>query len=173
MSWRLNDKEAEALLHMPHRAIVLYTLELRRYMDYETAIVGGPKRRINLKGLAEAIEVRPGRRSTEKPYSPTIDGVRAVLAMLERAGLIERIKQPGKFNYLVLKLVLADTGKNRLNEEPHHNPMMASPPTAQSEAQVVSGSTHNVTPLRAPREKSENQLKSPIHPSTQTGPHPE
>ncbi len=101
------DAEEAALDYLPHEAQVLYLRGLRRFMDYETGIVG-ISRRINRKGLIELLEVHPppGSHRDYKPITP--NGLRALLATLTRAGLIERVK--GYERTLVFRLSLASVG---------------------------------------------------------------
>ena len=108
MKTQWNDKEEEALSYLPHRAQVCYLRGLRRYMDYKTGIVGAA-RHISYQSLSEVTEVIPDRGSKEGHYRATRQGVRSMLKMLERAGLIQPVLRQGEVMCLVFKLPLADT----------------------------------------------------------------
>ncbi|MGD9887879.1 MAG: hypothetical protein AB7S56_01250 [Halothiobacillaceae bacterium] len=92
------------LLHgLPWAAQLLYLRGLRRYMDYSTAIVGGPVRRISLLMLCELAEVFPHQGMTGE--RPDKSKIRRLLGWIERAGLIERIEN--KDGYLMFFLPYA------------------------------------------------------------------
>ena len=138
-------------------------------MDYRTGIVG-IKRRISYKGLSEVMEVHPEQRSTEPPYRPTTDEVRAALAMLERAGLVVQLPKANKFDPIVFRLPLADVDSIRPNEEPQMNPKGSTPNEPQGEnaetARVLWDSDRGRTP-------NEPQGVNPIHPVSGKYPPPE
>ncbi len=121
-----NAQEDEALDYLPWRAQVLYLRGLRRFMDYETGVVG-ISRRISYKMLQELLEVRPRQGSTEPACRPTRDVVRAIFKMLESVGLICRVESGGSVLQLVFKLPLADTGFFRSQDEPPMNPTPRTP----------------------------------------------
>ena len=92
-----SSKEDDMYHGMPQAAQLLYLRGLRRYMDPDTAIVGGPTRRISLLILSELIELSP--HQGIKGVKPDKSKVRRLLGWLERGGLIERIED--KDGYLV------------------------------------------------------------------------
>ncbi|MBA3015220.1 MAG: hypothetical protein KKD63_04655 [Proteobacteria bacterium] len=101
---RWNDQEDEALLGLPLLARVVYLQGLLRFMDYQTGVVGGPKRRISWQALAEVAEVvtRQGMRGEHA----TKGQLRRAMAHLESAGLV---RQHNDERYLMFFLPLADT----------------------------------------------------------------
>ncbi len=113
----MTPAEYEALLYLPLRAQVVYVMELRRFMDSETGIVG-IKRRISLKSLAEVLEVRPDRGNQYGCVEvPSRDQVRSALRQLQRAGLLSRV--PGYEHTLVFRCDLACTALVRPDSPPH------------------------------------------------------
>ncbi|MDP1586313.1 MAG: hypothetical protein Q8M07_01095 [Prosthecobacter sp.] len=88
---RWGDEEDEALQYLPHRAQVLYLRGLRRWMDYETGIVGRG-REVSMQMFVELLEVGSKFTSNNKTGSVTAREVRTSLYQLERVGLIERIE---------------------------------------------------------------------------------
>lgn len=121
-SWKWNEAEDDALSSLNNsRAAVLYLRGLRKHMDYATGLVG-VARRVSLQMFRELLEERRERGSKEPLYVPTNDSVRWLLSQLERAGLIERLPKLRRTDPMVFRLLLADTGSVRPNEEPQRNP---------------------------------------------------
>lgn len=139
---RLTDGEEEALLGLRHEARILYMLGLRPFMDFKTGIVGR-KRVVCHKGFIELLEVRPDRGSKLGAVVPvTKSGVRSLLSLLERCGLVEKIEQRRRIDPMVFKLPLADYDeKIRISEERHRN--------------VIGAATQRTT-----QEKSKNNNKN-------------
>jgi hypothetical protein len=104
-SW--NEEEDEAMQGLPLEAQLLYLRGLRRYMDFDTGIVGGPKRRISWRTLRETLYVEPHQ---------GIDGgmpdrakVRRVMKWLEKEGLVARVEDE---DHIVFRLPLATLGSS-------------------------------------------------------------
>jgi len=116
---------------LPLRAQILYLRGIRRYMDYRSRISGGPQRRISLGMLAEISQELVNRQIQPKTSK---DGIRASIAQLKRAGLLERIPDA---DFLVFFLPLADadkypvelaaTGKSALHNHPTSAPPAVTP----------------------------------------------
>lgn len=104
-----NDQEDDALQGLPLRTQVMYLRGLRRYMNFQTGIVGGPERRISLKMLGELCHEEINRQLQEMP---TKNAIRASIEQLKRAGLIERIPDE---DYLIFFLKKADKSKSVQN----------------------------------------------------------
>jgi len=83
------SQELDHLLHLSHRAQVLYLQVLKPRMDYKTGIAG-ITHRISEQACKEHLEVHPEQGGNPPPDS-TRAQIRAALKQLERNGLIERI----------------------------------------------------------------------------------
>lgn len=106
-SWQFNDAEDGALQGLSRLAQVIYLRGLRPRMDYRTGLVGDCRARgITRDSLAVVGEFVPGACSTRLRARPTPSQVRAALAELVRAELIER---PEGFSprWLVFRLLQA------------------------------------------------------------------
>ena len=104
-------------MYLPHRAQVLYLRGLRRFMDYESGIVGD-RRRVSLQQMRECLEVNPDNESSSPRYQPTNHEIRASLEQLVRAGLIQRLQKRSKFDPMRFLLPLASI---RQNSQPQEN----------------------------------------------------
>ena len=115
-----NAIEDDALQSLPLRAQVVYLRGLRRFMNYNTGIVGGSERRISLKMLGEVSESINNRQRVQ----PNKKEVIVSLDQLKAAGLIERIEDK---DFLVFLLPRADLYKSVQNNhgtttaQPRHN----------------------------------------------------
>lgn len=108
--------------YLPHRAQVMYLRVLRRRMDFDTCIVGITVR-LSYMLIAEWLEERPAVRSNKPIVRLTVGEIRAVLAMLERVGLVERVlDKNNEVLPLVFKLPLARTGLIRPKYERQQKP---------------------------------------------------
>lgn len=101
-------------MYLPHTAIVLYVMVLRRHMCFTTGVVGQTYR-LSYQAMRERTEVNRPRGSTKGGYVATTQQLRTMLAQLETAGLIRTIPD----QQLVFLLPLALTGSIRANEEQH------------------------------------------------------
>lgn len=114
-----NDAEDEALQGLTPEAQVIYLRGFRRYMDYRTGVAGGYARKLSYRALAELIAVDPDWGSQRKRAdTPTLGRARALVAELERAGLVINHRSSRSAG-LVFKLPLADTGSVRPEKEQH------------------------------------------------------
>ncbi len=106
-SW--SDAEDEALQGLPAAAQVLYLRGLRRWMDFQTGLVG-VRRRISWQMLSETLYVEPGRgvRGTGRVHE---SAVRRLAGRLEAVGLVER-RSVGPRDYLIFFLPLALTDES-------------------------------------------------------------
>lgn len=141
-SW--NGDEDDALQGLPLRAQIIYLRGIRRYMDYNSRICGGPQRRISLCMLAEITQEAVNRQLLPKVSK---DGVRASLDQLKRAGLIMRVDDP---DYLIFFLPKADGHKSVCNNHPTTAPQPAH--------------SHNLSAQTVPA------MVLPINPSSTTHP---
>jgi len=108
--------------YLPHRAQVMYLRVLRRRMDFDTCIVGVSVR-LSYMLIAEWLEERPAVRSNKPIVRLTVSEIRAVIAMLERVGLVERVLDKNNDVLpLVFKLPLARTGLIRPKYERQQKP---------------------------------------------------
>lgn len=116
MTWSWCEDEDRRLDYLDHAAQVLYLRVLRRRVDFDTGIVG-VSCRLSYQAIAEWLEIRPEWGSNKSVERLSIGRIRALLLMLERAGLIERVTKNGRVLPLVFKLVFASTGLVRLKKE--------------------------------------------------------
>ncbi len=114
MATLISDSEFAALQGLPYMLTALY-LYLRRYMDYQTGVVGR-SRGISYQSLSEALYIEP--HSGIKGGSPHRSAIRRALESLERAGLLRRSSNP---KLLIFKLPLALQDKSGL-KKPDTNP---------------------------------------------------
>lgn len=122
MNWSWSDIEDAAMDYLPHRAQVMYLRVLRRRMDFDTCIVGITVR-LSYLLIAEWLEERPAVRSNKPIVRLTVSEMRAVFAMLERVGLVERVlDKNNEVLPLVFKLPLARTGLIRPKYERQQKP---------------------------------------------------
>lgn len=122
MNWSWSDIEDAAMDYLPHRAQVMYLRVLRRRMDFDTCIVGITVR-LSYMLIAEWLEERPAVRSNKPIVRLTVSEMRAVFAMLERVGLVERVlDKNNEVLPLVFKLPLARTGLIRPKYERQQKP---------------------------------------------------
>lgn len=122
MNWSWSDIEDAAMDYLPHRAQVMYLRVLRRRMDFDTCIVGISVR-LSYMLIAEWLEERPAVRSNKPIVRLTVSEIRAVIAMLERVGLVERVLDKNNDVLpLVFKLPLARTGLVRPKYERQQKP---------------------------------------------------
>ncbi|QWF71940.1 hypothetical protein KEF85_05640 [Methylomonas paludis] len=129
-----NDAEDDALQGLPLRAQIIYLRGIRRYMDYRSRICGGPGRRISLTMLAETVQELVNRQIQPKASK---DAIRAALAQLKRAGLIERLEDA---DYLLFYLPKADTDKSVPNHHPTSTPQ---PGTADQQPSCAAADAPN------------------------------
>ena len=115
----MNESEYQALdnEYLSHEARSLYTLCLRRYMDFATGLVGTAKRRISYQMFKEVLTVYRRRGSTKPAFIPSTQQLRSFVNELERVGLVES-RGSGKLrDYMVFLLPLATSDLNRSHEE--------------------------------------------------------
>ncbi|CAN4270592.1 hypothetical protein MCERHM31_00793 [Methylophilaceae bacterium] len=94
----LTDQELDALQGRDYVLTVLY-MYLKRFMDYNTGIVGH-QRRISYQSISEALYIEP--RQGVKGGSPHISAIRRMIVQLLSSGIIRKGKAP-----LVFKLPMA------------------------------------------------------------------
>lgn len=144
--WQFNEDEDAALEYLPHQDQVLYLRGLRKNMDFSTGIVG-VRRRISYQMFKELLEVNRNQGSTKGDYAPTRGELRAIIARLVGAGLIERLelKTSARVEPLVFKLPFAHTGRySVLNSERHGNNTGATPRNNSALAGVCGGVSDTV-----------------------------
>lgn len=112
MAVKVNDQELEALSELPHMIRCLYFFGIRPYADYETGIVGGPKRRVSYQSLAEAVYVPPTP-GTREEFRASKQQLRRALKRLESAGVVE-VQSEGR--QLILRLPLMETDQSAQNQ---------------------------------------------------------
>lgn len=117
----MNQHEYEALEneYLSHEARTLYVLCLRRYMDFSTGLVGTARRRISYQQFKEYLSVSRPRRSTKKPFIPSIQQLRGYVEELVKVGLVARMPKSRKHDHMIFRLPLATFDSDRLNEEQH------------------------------------------------------
>lgn len=104
MSILLSDEELRAMQGVSYFLRTLYVFAIRRYMDYQTGIVG-IKRRISYQSLSEEMFIEPQSGvSKNETGSPSKQQLRRALKSLERIGLLEQIKNK---DHLIFRCVLA------------------------------------------------------------------
>jgi len=108
---RINDDEIDALSrsdnssHISPMAKLVYLLAIRPYMDFATGMVGS-RRMVTYQSIRECIEYFPPQGSKRKEIRHSKDLIHSLLEELERFGLIEWIKTPGRG--LIFRCILAD-----------------------------------------------------------------
>jgi hypothetical protein len=100
----LSDEEIQALEGIGYFLKCLYVFAVRKYMDYQTGVVG-IKRRISYQSISEEMYINPhcGIEKSETG-SPNKAKIRRALTRLEKIGLLEKINNK---DYLIFKCVFA------------------------------------------------------------------
>jgi hypothetical protein len=128
MRTQWNDAEDRALDYLPHVDQIIYLRGIRVRMDYATGIAGmSPDNPISYGWLSQLCEVRPDPCSTIKPPPRLVkDQLRSVFKRLDRAGLIEWVRDHG-LRSLVFRCILADRSESARNMS--HPSATHEPPT--------------------------------------------
>ena len=124
----MNQDEYAALLddsELPPAMRAVY-LVFRRYMDYETGIVG-KKRVVDYRELSQSLEYLPARGSRDKSQRYSRDQIKRLIQGLVDRQLLVRLHGSGLRERMVFKLPLAHCDLNRLNEERQQSATKASP----------------------------------------------
>ncbi|MFB6311528.1 MAG: hypothetical protein ABEH64_10165 [Salinirussus sp.] len=108
MRWSWNDIEDDALQGLRAHTQVMYLRGIRKHMDYASGYAGY-KRRLSYQQLAEAVGEAPDQGGNWKAAPLTKHAVRASVAELERAGLVERVPAD---RALIFRLPLADVDES-------------------------------------------------------------
>lgn len=119
MAILLSDKELEAMDGLPHAAIALYVMGIRRYMDRSTGM-SGLRSNMSWRTLAQHVYVEPhqGRQGAGPVH---VETVRRLAALLERTGLI--VSKGGDFIVFLCKLaVFGNNDKKFAQNKPDKNP---------------------------------------------------
>ena len=127
----MNQFEYSALSNeeLPHEAKLLYVMEFRRYMDYETGVVG-LRRRLSYSGMRTTLEVVRPRRSRKPNQYYKDREVRYFIELLEKEGLIVRLDKP-----CVFRLPLATYGKICPDEQRHYSGTTAAQASNEKEGE--------------------------------------
>lgn len=152
--WQFNEDEDAAMEYLPHADQVLYLRGMRKNMDFSTGVVG-IRRAISYQGFKELLEINRKQGSNKPSYAPTKDELRACIARLVKAGLLERINlnTGSRIERMVFRLPLAHVGQRSISiKEPLHH-TTGTPPAKILD---VTGPREGVNPT------SENQV-NPIH----------
>jgi hypothetical protein len=123
VEWKFNSNEKMHLQGLSVEAKVVYLLEIRTKMDFNTGIAGegGKKKNIvSYQAWRESLQFIPDACSTRKKTDYSKHKLRAIKDELIRAGLLEQLqaKQHGK---MIFKLPFASLGKSDSVYEPHMN----------------------------------------------------
>lgn len=141
-----NDEEDRALDYLPHVDQIVYLRGIRRRMDYATGVAGmSAEAPISYAWLSQLCEVRPVACSTMRP-PPRLkkDELRSIFKRLERAGLIEWVRDHG-LKTLVFRCLLADRGqsaRNMSHPSATHQPPIRNHPERASENSDLSRISH-------------------------------
>lgn len=115
----LTNEEIEAMQGINYFLRTLYIFAIRRYMDYQTGIVG-IKRRISYQSLSEEMYIEPEKGfDREETGSPSKPRLQRALKRLQKIGLIVQIKNN---DYLIFRCVLARRD-NCVQNIPDTNPI--------------------------------------------------
>lgn len=112
-----NEHEDDALHGLRWQSQVIYIRGMRRFMDYQTGIVGGRKRRISYQMLMEISEQHPVQGSNVNRGTLSRSALRSSIGELQRAGLVQPIDNNSK--YLIFRLMLADSDQSVQNKNDH------------------------------------------------------
>lgn len=115
MNTQWTEDEDDALQGLPHLAQLLYLRVLRRYVDYETGIVGR-RRRISYQMMREVLEVRRPSRSPVAEERITTKSLRVAIDKLETAGLLRKLPKSDRRDPQEYMLIKAPVGANFLDE---------------------------------------------------------
>lgn len=116
----LGADELAALRGLPAAAVMLYVLGIRPRMDAATGTVGRIGARVSWQGLREDVYEEPRRGVLAARRS--IDQVRRLSGVLERAGLVRRLNQgagrDAEALFMALPLALLSSVQNKAAKEP-------------------------------------------------------
>ena len=143
---------------LSHEAKLVYLLCIRPWMDYETG-VAGHERTISYQQIREVLEYNPPRGSTKPKKRYEKEQIRAVLAELERSGLVRWIKNEDWGLYF--ECLLAPRGKRpeimsnprATLEQPHSDNPTENPMGNPTEARYSTGLNQNDKPDGKPKEQ--------------------
>lgn len=108
------DDEDGALQGLPHLSQLLYLRCLRRFMDYETGVVG-LTRRVSYQMFREALYVEPVPGRNIKDRDATVQVFRSAVAQLERVGLVEPRSTDRQLIFFLPLAARDQSGQNRNN----------------------------------------------------------
>jgi hypothetical protein len=117
--WLITDEEDDRLQGISCEAQVMYMRGFRRYADYSTGVVNVTHGM--LKRLVEFIPDDGCRNDQRRVVDITTNYVRARIAELERAGLIEKIAKKSRFETPSFCCLLAAIGSVRPDLEQQRN----------------------------------------------------
>lgn len=154
--WLITDAEDERLQGLSADAQVIYLRVLRRSMDFATGLSA-----VTYGQMKCAIEYIPDNGSTLPPRRVrdiSNDYIRARLAELARAGLIEVQPKANRFEMPVFRCLAAPTGNVCPEKEPQRNPKGGAPGGTPSEAPAMARVSEGATADGATKE---HQGRSP------------
>jgi len=165
----LGADELAALAGLPAPAVVLYVLGMRPRMDLATGTVGRAGALVSWQALREAVYQEPRRGVLAARFS--IDQVRRLGAVLERAGLVRRLNK-GRGDqaeplFLALPLALVQSVKNKAAKEATKKAAKARPAESSRETADRSTESRQVSrqvsrqPSESPRTVTPNPPRQP------------
>ncbi len=102
-------------------------------MDYQTGIVGGPRRRISIRMLAETTATDPKHTQGRAGWQPTAKQIRTALDQLKDEGLVTRTGPMSRGDPLLFRLDLADLSSTPRTSKGHEKGMVET----QSDQEVM------------------------------------
>lgn len=165
--WLITDAEDERLQGLSADAQVIYLRVLRRNMDFATGISA-----VTYGQMKCAIEYIPDNGSPLPPRRVrdiSNDYIRARLAELARAGLIEAQPKANRFETPVFRCLAAPTGNVCPENEPQRNPKDGIPsgtPCAELEMARVSGEWATSGTPKEPQRGNPNNTGIPVKKNT-------
>jgi hypothetical protein len=167
----LGADELAALAGLPAPAVVLYVLGMRPRMDLATGTVGRAGALVSWQALREAVYQEPRRGVLAARFS--IDQVRRLGAVLERAGLVRRLNK-GRGDqaeplFLALPLALLQSVENKATKDAAKKAAKARPTESPRETADRSTESHQGSrqgsrqPSESPRTVTPNPPRQPPH----------
>ncbi len=159
MRWLITDEEDQRLQGLTADAQVIYLRGIRRSMDYESGIA-----EIGLALMRQKLETIPDPKSRiheRRVDTLTNHYIRARLAELERAELIEKIPKQDRFGRPQYRCLAAPCGEVRPKFEPQENRKGRTASTTASEgADVVRLEDHWTAKGAAKEPQGDNRKRS-------------
>lgn len=168
--WLIADAEDDGMQGISADAQVIYMRTIRRYMNYATGVSAVTYDQ--MKTVLEYLPDSGSQQAARRKRDVSNHQVRARLAELERAGLIEVLPKKSRFEAPSFRCVLAVIGSLRPEEEPQRNRKEGTAKGAARDKRAVAGANGkrgDKGTAKEPQEGNRNISGSPVNTSVPKG----